>query len=101
VSEEPAPVVESLALSVLGPCPSDGEVWFELSLPSSATPDIALYDLVGHRVRLLDIGYSAEGKHLLSWNGLGHCSQRVPSGTYIVSAEAGGQRVSKRIVLLR
>ena len=101
VSEEPFPVVESLALSVLGPCPSDGEVWFELSLPSSATPDVAFYDLVGHRVGFLEIGYSAEGKHLLSWNGIDQRGQRAPSGTYILSAEAGGQRVSERVVLLR
>jgi hypothetical protein len=101
VSEEPTPLVESLALSILGPCPNDGEVWFELSLPSPASPNIAFYDLIGHCVRLLEMEHSTEGGHLLSWDGLDHRSERVPNGTYIVMAEAGGQRVSERIVILR
>jgi hypothetical protein len=88
-------------LHVIGasPCHQRAELLLELSEFTSAR--ISVYNLLGEEIRTLLNGTLSDGSHVLLWEGCDNRGARVPSGTYIVSAEAGGQRVSRRIVLLR
>jgi hypothetical protein len=100
-TDTPLPNLTSLQLRIEGPVPCPGHAQVELTTPSDGYVRLAVYDLVGRQTRGLHHGYLSVGCHQVRWDGQDDHQSRVPSGTYIVSAEAGGQRVSKRIVVLR
>jgi flagellar hook assembly protein FlgD len=41
------------------------------------------------------------GEHFVPWDGTDERGNRVASGVYFVSAEAGADRASRKVVLLR
>jgi hypothetical protein len=90
-----------LELRVTGalPCSGSANLAFELAAPASVR--LAVYDLGGRRVKQLLLAPLPAGFHATPWDGLDDRGLRVPSGTYICSAEAGGARASTRVVLIR
>lgn len=57
---------------------------------------MALYDIGGRQMRSLFSGTVSGGTHTLSLD-----TAALPPGLYVVSAEAGGRRVTRRMVVLR
>jgi flagellar hook assembly protein FlgD len=66
-----------------------------------APAEVEAYNLSGRRIRQVSRGHYFEGEYLLVWDGLDDRGLRVPSGTYVCSAEAGDARASTRVVLIR
>ena len=98
---EVSPVLTDLTLHIEGPCPTMFPTPLGLFVAKRGPVNVSVFDLGGRRVRILAASPLPEGTHHLIWDGLDDRGMRVPSGTYICSAEAGGARVSKRIVLIR
>jgi|GEM_PF-3084652 len=96
----PVPAIP-IVLEVRGPIPSSNVSEFSLHIRRPAYCTLTIHDFLARRMRLLYTGVISEGTHHLIWDGLDDRGMRVPSGTYICSAEAGGARVSKRVVLIR
>jgi hypothetical protein len=95
------PVVSTIRLQLESQNPCHGTARLALQVPSAVGIVVAVYDMSGRRISMLaDRIYSA-GRHLIRWDGRGDLGELALNGPYIISAEAGGQRVSKRIVLLR
>jgi hypothetical protein len=95
------PSISDLTLRIEGPCPSTGMTPFGLFLTKPSPVNVSVFDLGGRRVRIVAASPLPEGTHRLIWDGLDDRGLRVPSGTYICSAEAGGTRASTRVVLIR
>ncbi|MBN1425662.1 hypothetical protein JXA88_13990 [Candidatus Fermentibacteria bacterium] len=95
------PDVSDLTLRIEGPCPSTGVTPFGLFLAKPSPVNVSVFDLGGRRVRIVAASPLPEGAHRLIWDGLDDRGLRVPSGTYICSAEAGGAWASTRVVLIR
>lgn len=95
------PGSRSLALSVLGGTPSRGAVFLRIISPDGSPKSLGISDLLGRRIRSLNCGMSSKGVSVISWDGFDDRGLRVPSGTYICSAEAGGARASTRVVVIR
>ncbi len=94
-SEGPAEAV-ALALEAPFPNPARGAVTVGYALPEAGPVRLALFDLLGRRVRTLVDAPRAAGSHRdrLQTGGLA-------SGVYVVRLEAGGQALTQRVVLLR
>jgi hypothetical protein len=90
-----------VSLRVSGPCPTSGKTSLLLGLPSRGMAKLTVHDASGRLIRLLCNGILDKGEHLLTWDGNTDRGPCAPSGSYIISAEAGGQRRSKRIVVIR
>ncbi|MBN1425661.1 hypothetical protein JXA88_13985 [Candidatus Fermentibacteria bacterium] len=90
-----------LQLRLVGPCPSTGMTPFGLFLAEPSPVNVSVFDLGGRRVRIVAASPLPEGTHRLVWDGLDDRGLRVPSGTYVCSAEAGDARASARVVLIR
>ena len=59
---------------------------------------IAVYNLLGQEVATLQDSPSSSGDHDLVWHGRDNNGETVPSGVYLVVAESGGTRWTRKIV---
>lgn len=58
------------------------------TLPFKSQVVLAVYDLSGCRVALLDFGHKPAGEHRAIWDGRDHVDKRVASGIYFYRLEA-------------
>ena len=71
-------------------------------LPEQTNVTVAVYDIMGRKVRTLIASESQlAGYHLLLWNETNHLGQPVSAGMYIYTIQAGTFRQSKKMVLLK
>jgi len=84
-----------------GPMPSRGEVRFVLHGPPGARAVARLYDVQGRRVRSWALDLPSSGQVEWTWDG--HTDRGGPGGggLYFVEARVGGDRLTRRILLLR
>jgi subtilisin family serine protease len=72
-----------------------------LNLATATHVNLAVYDVVGHRVKtLVDKGLPA-GLRTLTWDGTNDHGQRVSSGVYFYRVVAGTDVASDKMMLLR
>lgn len=62
---------------------------------------VAIYNVLGERVKILQDGAVSVGAHQISWNGRSDDGAAVTSGLYFVRMEAGGFSKTRRILLVK
>lgn len=62
---------------------------------------LAVYDLLGHRVRVLVEGPLAAGAHRAVWDGRDAAGHRVASGVYVCVLRANGAAASRKLLVVR
>ena len=76
--------------------PARGVVQMGITWPGAGAARAALYDVSGRQVRLLWSGVAKTAAQSLSLD-----TGTLPPGLFLIGAEAGGRRVSRRMVVLR
>lgn len=71
------------------------------ALPRKGDVDLAVYSVSGRRVRTLTNGTRTAGFHAVNWDGRNESGEQVSSGIYFYRIDAGGQKATGKIVLLR
>lgn len=92
-----APRVTSLAAAV--PNPFLGATELRFSLAAAGRAKLAIYDVSGRVVRLLQDGELPVGDHAVRWDG-STATGRAGAGIYFVRFEAGSVHETRRIVFL-
>jgi hypothetical protein len=75
------------------------EVTFRLG--KAVDVDLAIYSVTGQKVRTLVKGHQKAGEHTVTWNGMNDVGQRVASGVYFYTIEAGDFKAIKKMVLIK
>lgn len=83
------------------PSPFNSEVTVPYSLAQEVPVRVAVYDLVGQKIKTLFEGVRPAGTHLLVWDGRNEGGSSVASGVYLIVADTLQLRERKRVVLLR
>jgi flagellar hook assembly protein FlgD len=68
------------------------------SLPYDGEVELAIYDLLGRRVRTLESGFKTAGEYVMKWNGVDEKGRSVASGVYFYRLQASapnGTRIHK------
>jgi flagellar hook assembly protein FlgD len=91
----------SLRLQPPAPNPSRGAAAFRFAVPRAGRVELALYDLVGRRVRTLIAGSVAAGAHDAAWDGRDGAGMRVPAGLYYARLRMDGEIQSRCVVIER
>jgi hypothetical protein len=89
-------VPEEFTLKQNFPNPFNPITTIEFAVPYEADVDLALYDMSGRHLRDLGSGTYSAGTYRVTLDGTA-----LPSGTYVYRLRAGGQDISRRMLLLK
>ncbi len=97
VSAVPMVAVPTLMFEAARPNPFNPVTTLPLVLAAPSRVELAVFDVRGRRVRLLQEGWLDQGRHEFVWNGRDDQGGVLPSGTYIARASAadGGGAVQR------
>ncbi len=90
-----------LDLPPVSPNPARRLANVTFSLSRRGIARLAVYDVAGRCVRVLQEGDLGAGRHARSWDGRDASGSPVASGAYLVRLEAEGRLLTKRMVWIR
>ena len=97
LSNENSPgVINKFNLNKLFPNPFNPVLNIDFEINQAGLVKVEISDITGAIVKIVYDGYMTMGKHQKSWN-----SENLPSGLYLVSLQAGGNSLTKKVVLLK
>ncbi len=83
------------------PNPFNPSTTIQYKLPLEKQVTLAVYDLMGHRVKTLVSEVKPSGTYSVTWNGTNAQGQQVASGVYIYRLEAGSVVKTRKMSLVR
>jgi len=101
VEEQNAELPERFALQQNYPNPFNPTTIIRYDLPKQVHVKLAIYNLLGKRVRTLVDGMEAPGFRQISWDGKSDDGTRMASGIYIYRIETEGFVQARKMTLLK
>ena len=88
------------------PNPFNPETWIPFQLAESAEVTIRIYNVSGQLVRMLNLGQKTAGRYLdktraVYWDGRNEHNEKISSGVYFYSIEAGNFRATRKLVVAK
>ncbi len=80
---------------------SGAETAISFHVARVARVEIAIFDLMGRKVKTLLANETAAGKHVVKWNGRDEAGQAVSSGVYFYKMRAGKFAASQKLLIMR
>lgn len=90
-----------LALRQNYPNPFNASTLVPYALDSGGPMELAVFDLLGRRMRVLLHGTAKAGEGAVRWDGRDDGGRAVASGVYLAVLDGAGQRQTRRMLLLR
>ena len=91
----------TVALLPAYPNPARDRATISFQLPTRQAVRLEIYNILGQRIRTLTAGRMEPGCHKVSWDGRDDRGQKVSGGVYFYKLEAGGHRLTDRLVVIR
>ncbi len=101
ISDAQIGVPTSFSLGQNYPNPFNPETVISFDLSQSETVSLAVYNLLGQRVRVLTNGGLEAGSHQVRWNGTDDSGRLVASGIYVYRLTADNRSESKKMLFLQ
>ena len=92
--------VENAQLRV-APNPFNPTTVIEVDSPAAGAQRLTVHDTAGRLVATLEQGHFPAGTRRVLWNGMDSRGQRLPSGSYWITLDAGAVTRTQRVVLLK
>ncbi len=83
------------------PNPFNPETELRFSVTQAADVRLTVHDIRGRMVRLLHAGSLGSGDHIFRWDGKDSAGRTLPSGVYLAQAEAGTQKFTAKLILIK
>ncbi len=83
------------------PNPFNPSTLIRYELPQAAQVKLAIYNLLGEKIRTLVDAKESAGVKQVTWDGRDGNGQRVSSGVYLYRLEAGEFKMTKRLLLMK
>ena len=88
------------------PNPFNPETWIPYQLVKNADVDVKIYDIGGHLVRTISVGFKPVGYYLTReqaayWDGRNGTGEHVSSGVYFVKFVAGDFAATQQVVIIK
>jgi hypothetical protein len=83
------------------PNPFNPSTQIQYALPEAAMVTIAIYDMMGRKVRTLIHEQSSAGYHALLWNSTNDLGDPVSAGVYVYTFETAEFRDARKMILLK
>jgi hypothetical protein len=87
------------------PNPFNPETWIPYQLAKDASVMVRIYNLKGQPIRIVALGQQAAGTYLtkdkaIYWDGRDYIGEKVASGVYFYTLQAGDFKATKRMVIV-
>ncbi len=82
------------------PNPTTGRATIAFDLPGGARTTVSIYDLAGHRVRMLFDEPLPAGRHEMVWDTNDRRGRPVAAGIYLVRVDSGARHVEQKVMVL-
>lgn len=97
----PPALPKALSLAQNTPNPFNPSTLIHFSLPEAGSVKLGVYDARGNLVATLIDGRKEAGNHAARWDGQNLRGVPVASGVYFYRLDAGGSRLTRRMVLVK
>ncbi|MBC8459436.1 MAG: T9SS type A sorting domain-containing protein [Deltaproteobacteria bacterium] len=103
---KPAPALLKFALGQNFRNPFNPDTWIPYTLANDVDVVIRIYNLLGKLVCTLDLGHQRAGAYLTKeiaayWDGKDSLGQKVASGVYFYTLQAGEFKATRRMVIMK
>ncbi len=92
---------EAFGIRGIIPNPLNRSTRVDFAITRAGAAKLEIYDVTGQRVRTLNNGVLAAGKHSVVWDGRGDSGRLVAPGTYYAKLFWAGKSASEKIVLVK
>jgi hypothetical protein len=83
------------------PNPFNAQTLFSISLPQETHVSLAIYNIMGQKVKVLVNDFMTAGIHTITWDGTNESGQTVSSGVYFYRVATQENVVNKKMVLMK
>lgn len=101
VADQPTALPSSFHLAQNYPNPFNPSTTIQYQLPHAAQVQLAIYNLLGKKVRTLVDAKESAGVKQVTWDGRDQHRRRVSSGVYLYQLEAGAFKRTRRLLLMK
>ena len=95
------PLPAEFSLGANYPNPFNPSTSFQIALPRTARVEVAVYDMIGQRVRTLVSEELSAGYHTVEWNGLARDNTAAVSGVYLIRMVSENYSAVRKVVLMK
>ncbi len=101
--EDPSasPLPSEFNLAQNWPNPFNMATRIDFALPKSSEIELAVYNVLGQKVKILAQGNYAAGVHSIDWDGVDESGSTVSTGIYFYRLNAGNKVIVKKMVVLK
>ena len=92
---------ENFSLYQNYPNPFNPETSIHFTVPKMSRVSLAIYDILGRKIRALVSETKAAGSYNVTWNGKNNQGQPLASGLYFYKLQAGEFSATKKMMLLK
>ena len=92
---------DQFALSQNYPNPFNHNTTIEYQISRFGKVEVAVFDVLGRKIRTLVDAAQTAGYYRLQWNGLTDAGGDVASGVYLYRLRVGGYQQTRRLMLLK
>ncbi|MBK8164330.1 MAG: T9SS type A sorting domain-containing protein [bacterium] len=101
VNDDASSLPQATALATIYPNPFNPRTVIAFELAETGPFELAIYDLGGRLVRVLEAGTQAAGRHEATWDGQDHAGRAVPTGTYFCRLSTAQGSQTMKLTLAR
>lgn len=101
VSEDEKGTIKRVSIGKPYPEPFSMRTHFSISLPHVVPVNISIFDVSGRMVRAIHSGRLDKGRHTFTWNGRDSQGKYVASSVYFIVIDAGKNRITRKVILLK
>ena len=98
---EDLPAAPLLGLEQNRPNPFNPVTLISYSLERAGPVTVTVFDLGGRRLRTLEQGAQAPGRHAVAWDGTDENGARQSSGMYLYRLQADGRSLTRKMMLVK
>ena len=100
------PIPKEFRLLQNYPNPFNPETWVPYELATDATVTIRIYDVRGQLIRTIELGGKTAGIYITKdkaayWDGTDSFGEKVASGVYFYTLQAGEFRATRKMLILK
>ena len=90
-----------LQVSPPRPNPFTSRTTIPFYLAKDSEVEVQIYNVLGRKLRTLHADWLLAGDHVLEWDGRVGSGDRAASGAYVARIRAGGEELTRTLLLVR